>query len=133
MSRAGKPCSAGSGASFILTAIMASRGWVGSVIHEVGNPAVQPSTERGTIWVAPACTPAMSSTSASRTPVHLALPTRWPPTSLLTQAIVTYCSISGICTSSSKVSVTSRSTMPVTLSCQLSRSTAGVMSAVSIR
>ena len=57
--------------------------------HSVGKPAVQPSTERGTIWVAPAWTPAISSTSVSRTPVHFALPTRSPPTSLLTHAIVT--------------------------------------------
>ena len=36
-----------------------------------------------------------SRTSRSWTPVHFALPTRLPPTSLLTQAIVTYCSNSG--------------------------------------
>ena len=89
MSRAGNPCSAGSGWSFILTAIIASRGWAGSVSQAVGKPAVQPSTERGTICVAPGWTPAMSSTSVRRTPVHFALPTRLPPTSLLTQAIVT--------------------------------------------
>ena len=41
----------------------------------------------------------MSSTSRRRTPVHLALPTSLPPTSLLTQAIVTYCSNIGSATS----------------------------------
>ena len=41
-------------------------------------PAVQPSTERPTSCVADVWTPAMSSTSRSRTPVHLALPTRLP-------------------------------------------------------
>ena len=54
----------------------------------------------------------MSSTSRSRTPVHLALPTSLPPTSLLTQAIVTYCSNIGSAMSSSQVSVVSRSTRP---------------------
>ena len=38
----------------------------------------------------------MSRTSRSRTPVHLALPTSLPPTSLLTHAIVTYCSNIGM-------------------------------------
>ena len=89
MSRAGNPWATGSGSSFIFTAISASRGCSGAVTHSVGKPAAQPSTERGTIWVAPACTPAMSRTSVRRTPVHLALPMRSPPTSLLTQAIVT--------------------------------------------
>ena len=52
--RAGKPCAAGSGSSFIFTAIIASRARSGAVTQAVGKPAVQPSTERGTIWVAPA-------------------------------------------------------------------------------
>ena len=52
MRRAGNPWSAGSGSSFIRTAISASRGRSGSVTQDVGKPAVQPSTERGTIWVA---------------------------------------------------------------------------------
>ena len=36
----------------------------------VGKPAVNPSTDRPTICVAPACTPARSSTAASGTPCH---------------------------------------------------------------
>ena len=51
-----------------------------------------------------------------RTPVHFALPTRLPPTSLDTHAMVTYCSTSGSSTSCSKVSVTSLRTMPWTRS-----------------
>ena len=42
----------------------------------------------------------MSSTSRSRTPVHFALPTSLPPTSLLTHEIVTYCSNIGSAMSS---------------------------------
>ena len=69
--------------------------------HSTGMPAVKPSTDRPTSWSAPACTPAIPSTSRSATPVHLALPTRSPPTSFETQAIVTYCSMIGSATSSS--------------------------------
>ena len=54
----------------------------------------------------------MSSTSRSRTPVHLALPTSLPPTSLLTQAMVTYCSNIGSAMSCSQVRIVSRSTRP---------------------
>ena len=131
MSRAGNPCAAGSGSPFIRTAIIASR-WC-SVTQAVGKPAVNPSTEKPTSWVAPGWIPAMSRTSVSRTPVHDALPTRCPPTSLLTQAIVTQRSMSGIETSSANVSATSRSTIPVTVSFHVDRSTWGVISAVSIR
>ena len=90
MRRAGKPWSAGSGSRFMPTAIIGSR--PGAIAHEVGNPTVKPSTERPTICVAPGWTPAVSSTSFSRTPVHSEFPTRCPPTRLLTQEIVTYCS-----------------------------------------
>jgi hypothetical protein len=98
-----------------------------------GIPAVQPSTERPTSWVADAWTPAMSSTSRSRTPVHFALPTSFPPTSLLTHEIVTYCSNIGSPISSCQVSVVSRSTIPWIRSDQPAVSTDGVRSAVSIR
>ena len=60
-----------------------------------------------------------------RTPVHFALPTRSPPTGLLTQAIVTYCSTSGSSRRSSIESVTSRSTMPKTRSVQVATSRRG--------
>ena len=96
-------------------------------------PAVQPSTERPTSCVAPFWTPAMSSTSRRRTPVHLALPTSLSPTSLLTQAIVTYCSIMGSWMSWSQVRVVSRSTMPKIRSVQPVVLTLGVRNAVSIR
>ena len=75
----------------------------------------------------------MSSTSVRRTPVHLALPTRLPPTSLLTHAMVTYCSMSGSSTSWSNVRLTSVSTMPWTRRFHVARFTDGVTSAVSIR
>ncbi len=110
MSRAGKPCSGGSGSSFICTAIIGSR--AGSITQAVGMPAVQPSTDRPTSCVADDWTPAISRTSRSLTPVHFALPTSRPPTSLLTQAIVTYCSNIGSPRSSFQVSVVSRSTSP---------------------
>ena len=96
-------------------------------------PAVQPSTERPTSCVAPAWTPAISRTSRSRTPVHFALPTSRPPTSLLTHEIVTYCSNIGRPISSSQVSTVSRSTMPWIRSVQPSVLTPGVRSDVSIR
>ena len=131
MSRAGKPCAGGSGSSFIFTAIIGSRS--GSMTQAVGIPAVQPSTDRPTSCVALDETPASSSTSRSRTPVHLALPTSRPPTSLLTQAIVTYCSNIGRPTSSSQVRVVSRSTRPWMRSVQVAMSTDGVSRAVSMR
>src|SRR5918999_1296898 len=53
-------------------------GGPGSITHDVGIPAVQPSTDRPTSWLAPACTPAMSSTSWSEMPVHFAFPTSEP-------------------------------------------------------
>ncbi len=121
----------GSGWSFIRTAIIGSRS--GSMTQAVGIPAVQPSTERPTSCVADAWTPARARTSRSRTPVHLALPTRLPPTSLLTQEMVTYCSNIGRPTSSLHDSVVSRSTRPWMRSDQLAVSTIGTISAVSIR
>ena len=99
----------------------------------VGIPAVQPSTERPTSCVADAWTPARARTSRNRTPVHFALPTRLPPTSLLTQEIVTYCSNIGRPTSSLQVSVVSRSTRPWMRSDQFAVSTIGTIRAVSIR
>ena len=72
------------------TAIIGSRS--GAIAQAVGKPTVKPSTERPTICVAPAWTPAACSTSFRRTPVQRALPTRFPPTTLLTHEMVTYCS-----------------------------------------
>ena len=72
----------------------------GSSAQDVGKPTVNPSTERPTICVAPACTPALARTSLRWTPVQSVLPMRSPPTVLLTHASVTYCSKSGIATSS---------------------------------
>ena len=74
----------------------------------VGNPTVNPSTERPTSWAAPsgtdpACRPARSRIVVSGTPCHTAVPTRSPPTSFETQAIVTGASIIGKANSSSKV------------------------------
>ncbi len=93
--------------------------------HDIGMPAVQPSTERPTSWVACAVGPAISSTSRRRTPVHLVLPTRCPPTSLLTHAIVQYCSNIGSEISWSQVSVVSRSTRPWMRSCHVAVSSDG--------
>ena len=67
--------------------------------QDVGKPTVKPSVALPTICVAPVCTPAMARTLLRWTPVHRALPTRSPPTSLLTQAIVTYWSNNGIASS----------------------------------
>src|SRR3546814_7545424 len=78
----------------------------------VGNPAVKPSTERPTIWLAPSCTPARSSTSASGTPSHTALPTRSPPTSFDTHDSVTTSSTTSMAASSSKLSSKGSSTRP---------------------
>ncbi len=61
----------------------------GSSSAAVGKPAVKPSTDSPTSWVAPACTPASSSSSLSGTPVHRALPTSDPPTSFDTHDSVT--------------------------------------------
>ena len=121
----------GRASSFIFTAIIGSRD--GSMTHSIGMPAVQPSTDRPTSWLAEAWTPARARTSRSRTPVHLALPTSLPPTSLLTQAIVVYCSNIGMAMSSSQVSVVSRSTRPWMRRLQVAVSTLGVSRAVSIR
>ncbi len=67
----------------------------------VGKPAVQPSTDRPTIWLAAGSTPAMSSRTSSRTPCQRAVPIRSPPTSLDTHAIVTSASIRAISSRSS--------------------------------
>ena len=88
------------------------------------RPSSRPRTDRPA-GCADAWTPASSRTSRSRTPVHFALPTSSPPTSLLTQAIVTYCSNIGSPMSSSQVSVVSRSTRPWIRSVQSAVSTTG--------
>ncbi len=107
--RTGKPCSSGSGSPFMATASIASRP---SVTADVGVLQVQPSTERLRTCSAPACTPASSSSGASRTPVQRAVPTYGPPTSLDTQVRVMSRSTSGRRSRSSKDSVSGRSTMP---------------------
>jgi stringent starvation protein B len=67
-----------------------------------GAPAVEPpeppkpSTDRPTTCWAEGPTPAMSITSRSGTPNHLAFPTRPPPTSLETQLMVMYRSTIGM-------------------------------------
>ena len=53
---------------------MASRASRPSITVSVGEPAVHPSTERLTIWSAPACTPARSSSAFRGTPSQRALP-----------------------------------------------------------
>ena len=63
-------------------------------------PQVQPSTERCTTWSAPGSGSASSSSALIGVPSHSALPIRSPPTSLDTQASVTYRSIIGRCSSS---------------------------------
>ena len=91
ISRAGKPCAR---RQRLVVHLQRDHRLAGRV-HHPGRRHARPSSRRPTGRRAaspPAWTPAMSSTSRSRTPVHLALPTSSPPTSLLTQAIVTYCS-----------------------------------------
>ena len=75
----------------------------------------------------------MARTLLRWTPVQSALPTRSPPTSLLTHAIVTYWSNSGIASSWAYVNVSGWSIMPVTVSCHVEASTWGMRSAVSVR
>ena len=87
-------------------------------VPTVGKPAVKPSTERPTIWVAPGCTPGHVEHVGRAGRPATALPTSSPPTSLETHAMVTYCSSSGSRSSSANVRVTSRSTMPWTRSVQ---------------
>ena len=99
----------------------------------VGNPAVKPSTEWPTICVPSGCTPARSSSVASCTPCHVALPTRLPPTLFDTHCNVTVSSKSAIATSSSNVSSNGLSTSPSIFSFQSATSTWGTTSAVSMR
>ena len=99
----------------------------------VGKPAVNPSTETPTIWVAPSCTPARSSSRASGTPSQRALPMRCPPTSLDTQAMVTSASTSSSASRSSKFRLSGRSTIPVMPMLQVVESSRGTISAVSMR
>ena len=54
----------------------------------VGKPAVKPSADRPTSWVAPSRTTARFRISTNGTPSQIAFPTRSPPTSLETHASV---------------------------------------------
>ena len=120
----------GSGSPFMATASSASRP---SMIADTGDPHVQPSAEVLKSCVAPGCTPASSSRSASRAPRQTALPTSEPPTSFDTHDSVTSRSIIGRARRSAKVSSSSRSTIPCTFSRQWSGETCGTSSAVSMR
>ena len=83
----------GSGSPFIANASRASRS---SVSASSGVVTVKPSTLVESTQSAPACGPAIASTSAIRTPCQRALPARSPPTSLETQVRVIIRSIDGI-------------------------------------
>ncbi len=98
MRRAGKPWAAGSGSRFMPTAIIGSR--PGAIAQAVGKPTVKPSTERPTIWVAPGDAGRLEHVlEADAGPQRVA--DEVVADRLLTQAIVTYCSKSGIARSSS--------------------------------
>ena len=128
--RTGKPCSCGSGCPFIPTASSDARP---SMTGSVATPRFIPLTSRMTIWVAPFCTPASLSRSASSAPCHRALPMKPPPTPSETQHRVTSWSIIGRFISSPNVIVIGLSTMPWILSCHAWEETWGTTSAVSIR
>ena len=99
----------------------------------VGNPTVNESTARPTIWSAPGCTPARSRSVVSGTPNHFAVPISGPPTSFETHDSVTYSSTIGIASTSANVSSNGWSTRPCTFSVQWSGSTCGTAKAVSMR
>lgn len=134
--RTGKPWSKGSGSPFMPRASIASRP---SMTVSTGVPMVMPSTERVMIWLAGpprdgGFTPASRSRSASRTPIHRALPTYGPPTSLDTQVRVMSRSMISRRNRSLKLSVTGRSTpLPWILSLQSFASMRGTTRAVSTR
>ena len=76
MVRTGKPWSIGSGWPFMATASIALRS---SVRAARGVPQVQPSSDVWSTASAPSWAPARRSRSATRTPLHQALPIRSPP------------------------------------------------------
>ena len=64
-----------------------------SVSAASGVPQVQPSSEVWSTASAPSRTPTSLRRSATRTPLHHALPIRFPPTVLDTQLRVTHSSV----------------------------------------
>jgi hypothetical protein len=91
----------------------------------VGVPQVQPSTDRWTTWSAPGSGSASSSSALIGVPSQSVFPIRSPPTSLDTQASVTYRSIIGRFSSSANVRVIGLRTIPWIRSSQVSGSTCG--------
>ena len=83
--RTGKPWMTGSGSPFIPKASIASST---SSALRVGAPIVIPSSDRHSSWSLPGRIPFSRSRDASGTPIHRALPTSAPPTSLETQVSV---------------------------------------------
>ena len=69
---------------------------------------VIPSVAEESTWSAPACTPARRSSAGSDAPSHRALPAYVPPTWFETQTRVMSVSVSGIRSSSAKLSSISR-------------------------
>jgi hypothetical protein len=105
----------------------------GSSSTSTGVPVYQPSTLVEKSWSAPGRTPASMSSSRRSTPVNVAVEMRSPPTVLDTQASVTGRSCSGRDSRSSKVSVSSVSTIPWMRSDQSCADSTGTRSAVSMR
>ena len=92
MVRTGKPCSTGSGRPFIATASIASRSSVSADERRAAGPAVLGGLQHR-VGLRARRRP-RPSRSASRTPLHQALPIRSPPTGLDTQLSVTQASVS---------------------------------------
>ena len=104
-----------------------------SVSASIGVPAVNPSLLRDRTMSAPGLGFAMASRFRTGHPVHMALPTRSPPTSLDTQVSVTRCCSRGCFSRVAQSMVTSCSTSPQTRSDHDAVSSCGTTNAVSIR